>query len=293
LLVSTSGLTGGDASTPTDAGSQGIGDATTQEDSGAPTDSSPPADVAVDVPVAQDSSGPEAEASVDSSACAPPTVGLIGYWTMDTDSITGTTLADSSGNNNNGTLVGFTSPETAPGEFGQALVYPASGQAYVQVPNLPLDTTTGDANSISLWFYRNDINVNDVLLLLPNSPRYDLWLTGSPNNSSSDTYLCINTENNECFGIGSATLLGQWVHVVAIFANGAETKGSLYVDGQPAGAACLTAAGFQPCDYSAVAAAPVEFGGETDFFYHGMIDDVRIYNRALTASEVSVLYQCP
>jgi hypothetical protein len=40
----------------------------------------------------------------------------------------------------------------------------------------------------------------------------------------------------------------------------------------------------------------VIFGGQTNFNFHGMLDDVRIYNRALTASEVSALYQgtaCP
>jgi hypothetical protein len=33
----------------------------------------------------------------------------------------------------------------------------------------------------------------------------------------------------------------------------------------------------------------VIFGGQTNFNFHGMLDDVRIYNRALTASEVSAL----
>jgi len=44
------------------------------------------------------------------------------------------------------------------------------------------------------------------------------------------------------------------------------------------------------------AATPVELGGESDFPFHGMLDEVRIYNRALIASEVSTLYggmACP
>jgi hypothetical protein len=44
------------------------------------------------------------------------------------------------------------------------------------------------------------------------------------------------------------------------------------------------------------AALPVELGGESDFPFHGMLDEVEIFNRALTASEVSTLYNgmaCP
>jgi len=217
---------------------------------------------------------------------------------MDVASITGTTLADSSGQHNDGTLVGFTlpQPETAPGPFGEALVYPASADAYVSIPVLPLDTTPGDANSVSMWFYRSGSDVNDVLALLPNSPRYDLWLTCGLEEAGANDYLCINTGNDDCFGIADTTLLGRWVHVVAVFVNGPTTQGALYLDGQERASGCLTSAGFTPCTESAVAATPVNLGGATDFFYHGMLDDVRVYDRALTASEVAALYSgaaCP
>ncbi|HEY2517931.1 MAG TPA: LamG domain-containing protein, partial [Polyangiaceae bacterium] len=206
---------------------------------------------------------------------------------------------DSSGNNNDATLVGFSQPEpgTAPAPLGQALVFPATAQAYVEVPVLSLNAATGGANSISLWFYREASNVDDVLTLLPNSPRYDLWLTTrSVDEAGTDTYLCINTGHGDCFGVANATLLGRWVHVVAVFANGPIDGGTLYIDGLEQVSACLTSAGFASCDATGAAASPVDFGGATDFFYHGMMAELRVYDRALTASEVAALYSgaaCP
>jgi hypothetical protein len=210
---------------------------------------------------------------------------------MDAASISGTTLADSSGSRNNGTLVGFSQPETAAGRFGGALVYPSTGAAYVNIPTLPLNGVPGGMNTISMWYYRNPGSLSEALALLPNAPRYDLWLAEDGN------YLCMNTGEGECMGIQANNLLGRWVHVVAIFVNGAIVQNVLYVDGQNKNAACVGAGGgFASCGASPTAAAPVIFGGQTDFNFHGMLDDVRIYNRALTASEVSALYQgtaCP
>jgi hypothetical protein len=304
MLVSTDGLTGNGGSTTTDAGScpSCTADATSPATDAAPplTDASSPTDATATADVAspsdgsaQDSGGSVLDARADAPLCVPPLSGLLAYYTMDADSIAGTTLIDGSGNANDGTLVGFGSSVTAPGKFGQALAYPSTADAYVNIPVLPLDTTSGDANSISLWFYRDGPGVNDVLALLPNSPRYDLWLTGSPDDASTDTYLCIDTEHNDCFGVGSTNLLGRWVHVVAVFVNGQVTMSALFVDGQPAGATCLTSAGFDACNWTATAAAPAQLGGKDSFFFHGMLDDVRVYDRALTASEVATLYACP
>ena len=210
---------------------------------------------------------------------------------MDAASISGTTLADSSGNHNDGTLVGsFPQTPTAQGRFGDALVYPATGTAYARIPQLALDQASGGINSISLWFfYRSGRTSNDVLALLPNAPRYDLWF-----HNSND--LCINTGMGECWGIHDTTFLDRWVHVVATFVNGSISQDNLYVDGKGRNAACL-AAGYATCSgVNRSATTPVELGGESDFPFRGMLDEVRIYNRALTGTEVSTLYSgtaCP
>ncbi len=225
-------------------------------------------------------------------SCQPITSGLLAHWTMDTSSISGTTLADSSGNHNDGTLSGFTAPVTVTGELGQALSYPASGSAHVAVPSIALDLTAGHTNSFSFWFYRAAGSVNDVLFLLPSpyGSRYDLWLTGS-----AGQFLCFNSGNNDCFGVQNNNLIGRWVHVVALFGNGSTATSNLYIDGVQYTPSCLTGSGFEPCQ-SSTAGLPVSLGGDTDFYFHGLFDEVRVYDRALTASEVTTLYSgnvCP
>jgi len=205
-------------------------------------------------------------------------------------SINGTQLFDTSGHWNNGTLVGFPTPATVPGKFGQALAYPSSG-AYVNIPTLALDQSSGGVNSVSLWYYRsNNTSISDVLVLIPDSPRYDLWLV-----QTSALFLCINTANNDCFGVQDSTLHDRWVHVVAMFWNGPAVQSSLYIDGQNRNPSCQSS-GFSACNAQRTAAPPVVLGGESSFFFQGWLDEVRVYNRALTETEVTALHNgtaCP
>ena len=284
---------GQEASVPEASDAAGDADATARTEAGADVVvadaiESGPGDASRDA--AADADAP-ADAAPEAMGCIPIANGLLAHWTMDANSISGTKLADSSGNGNNGTLTGFPTPATAPGRFGDALSYPAASNAYVLVPTIALNQTAGGANSVSLWFYRTG-TVSDVLINLPDSPRYDLWLTGG-----TGDFLCINTAHNDCFGVQDNGILGRWVHVVAIFSNGPTTNGSLYIDGQNRNPACLAGTnGFGGCTSSATAAPPVSLGGQTSFYFHGLLDEVRIYNRALTAAEVSNLHNgtaCP
>ncbi len=227
----------------------------------------------------------------DSSPCVPITRGLLGHWTMDTSTVNGTQLLDTSGHGNDGTLVGFPTPATVPGgRFGDSLAYPSSG-AYVNIPTLALDPSSGAVNSISLWYYRaNNVSISDVLVLMPNSPRYALWLT-----ERTGLFLCINTASNDCFGVQDSTLHDRWVHVVAMFSNGPTVQSSLYIDGQDRNPSCQSS-GFSACSMQRTVASPVVLGGESTFYFQGWLDEVRIYNRALSASEVTSLYEgtaCP
>ena len=74
------------------------------------------------------------------------TAGQLGYWAFDEGS--GTTVKDSSGKGNNGTLVG--GPLWVDGKFGKALQFDGVDD-YVQVPhNASLIPTTGKA-TVSVW----------------------------------------------------------------------------------------------------------------------------------------------
>jgi hypothetical protein len=220
-------------------------------------------------------------------SCVPIVSGLLAHWTMDAASIVGNQLIDSSGNQNDGTLYRFSPPITVLGRFGEALSYGASQGAHVDITTIALDLAAGHTNSFSFWFYRNAGAVDDAILLLPSpyGSRYDLWLTGS-----AGQFLCFNTGNKECLGIEDNNLIGRWVHVVALFGNGPTASSTLYVDGVLRAPRCLVDYGFAPCDVSGTAGLPVILGGDIDYYFYGELDDVRVFNRALTASEVTALY---
>lgn len=257
-----------------DAGDGGL-------DAGVVSDARPDAGAASDAASAADAS----------DACVSIDLGLIAHYTMAPSSILGATLGDVSGNGNSADLVDFGSPLTVDaGPRPPALDYTDSDGGYVNVPALPLDTAPGHMNTFAFWFYRSSESVDDVLVFAPASPRYDLWLTGSD--------LCFNTGIYNCWGISNPAILGQWVHVAAVFSNGAISGSSLYVNGLPVTPTCIDIGQGKECGADASVAVPVTFGGagSTGYVFLGLLEDIRVYDRALTAAEVQAIYggtACP
>ena len=85
-------------------------------------------------------------------------------------------------------------------------------------------------------------------------------------------------------GIYGVVTLGVWQHV-AVVADGA--TGTFYVNGKNAGSGALTQL---PID-TTISFVIGEVGSFAGRNFNGLIDEVRVYNRALSASEVLNLYQ--
>ena len=85
---------------------------------------------------------------------------------------------------------------------------------------------------------------------------------------------------------------GEWHHVVGTY-DGAELK--LFVDGSPAGKQALTKDGPVPTMYDLTIGAnrsnPNAKLGEVDASFNGMMDDVMMYDRALSLEEVQALFK--
>ena len=83
-------------------------------------------------------------------------------------------------------------------------------------------------------------------------------------------------------------LLNQWVQVTAVFHNGDATLSKLYLNGiaQPLGQS------FGTTSTNRIASTQVRISGwmnDENYGFHGSLDDVAFYNRALTQSEVTAL----
>ncbi len=234
--------------------------------------------------VAQDESG-------SGSTCATAVSGALGRWTLDAADVNGTVVLDRSGAGRDGTLVGNPRPVTTPGRVGEGLDFAGTSLSYVNAPSVPLDVTPGAFTSVSLWFWTDDTNVDEALACIPTGPttgppRYSLWLT----HDGGPTSLCINTGQGDCWGLElPGTIYGRWVHVVVEWINGPTIGGKLFVDGVPATMSCR----FGVCDKSRVTQSPFSIAcSDAGYAWHGRLDEVQLFDRALSAAEVTRLHEC-
>jgi len=217
--------------------------------------------------------------------------GLVGYWKMDesswgTPNCSDEVVLDSSGNGNNGKACPATTGPTgaAAGKFGNAGDFDGEDD-YI---NLVTATTLGinDATSpftMAFWFKTNaagekyfidnyDGGAGDISIRLDGGKIETFLQDTSGNNNGTPQY-------------GSGYNDDSWHHVVITW-NGAG-KEIVYVDGSSLGStnsttitgSFETGAAFQ---FAARPSGPAYLDGE--------MDEVRIYNRALSPKEVRDLY---
>ena len=212
------------------------------------------------------------------------------------DAGTGAIALDASGVTppNSGTLIN-SSTWTTSGRFGGALSFGGSGQR-VDVPDSAtnlLDSTP--QMSFSMWVYANSLPVGTTVysgllckrLAAFNKESYTIQLRGSAAGTSSPIYADIG---------GGATLVsaaqltpGKWYHIAMVFDGTAATnKLQLYINGGPDKFQTIT-----PTSVPRNSTANLHIGAldSADVLgFNGLIDEVRIYSRALTLSEVQDLY---
>jgi hypothetical protein len=207
-----------------------------------------------------------------SESLVPPPP-LAGFWNLDEG--TGTVVADSSGNGNDGVFVG--EPVWVAGQVGTALQFNGVDN-YVEVPHDETLTVYNEA-AVALWMNPERYNSEGEGwggVMGKGAPRaYSLFTTDAG-------ILHFSTG-----GVGStsndAVPLNEWSHVVAMVSAGSH---AYYINGQASGGG---GSGIVlPGESNS---APVTFGNinETARFYQGMLDDVRVYNRALSEEEVTWL----
>ncbi len=206
---------------------------------------------------------------------------LIGGWKFDESS--GTIAYDSSGNGNDGTLED--GPIVVEGKFGQALAFEDSRIAIPASDSLTADLFQGSF-TLSAWINPN--RTGDTWQQIFRSMRED--------NTSNDTLFLNNDGRLSWRGrIGGGWAGGmcetasdivpadQWTHVAVV---GDGTNFRIYVNG-----ALSQESAFQTTDGSN---ATYYIGGDPTWIgesYSGIIDDVRIYNVALSAEEIEALAQ--
>jgi len=204
--------------------------------------------------------------------------GLAAAYSFDDGS--GPLLRDSSANVNNGTIVGAT--WTSSGHTGSALSFVPNNN--VQVPASPSLDIAGHALTIEMWAnITNPTGADYVLVNKPwsatsqTSPFYQYAIEYNSGAHTADLYFGDTTSQvRGPFSMAAGT--GTWVHIAFTY-DGANVKG--YVNGNLILTTPATA------DIQARGnLLRIGVDGNQTQGYRGLMDDLRIYNRALSQSEI-------
>ncbi|WP_158965648.1 LamG domain-containing protein [Paraglaciecola sp. L3A3] len=164
--------------------------------------------------------------------------------------------------------------------------YASQNDGAIQVTGLPLDTLT-DGVKTSVTFWMNWDGTNSVMPVGWRS--HDIWMVGGS--------MGFNTGTGDLYGISSADLANGWHHVVVEFTNGSVTNNRIYIDGIEQ---VLTQRQGTPTKSRTYIDSEFRIGGwaaNAGYDFHGLIDEVRIYQGVLTTTDVHTImderHSCP
>ncbi|MFH1127092.1 MAG: DUF2341 domain-containing protein, partial [archaeon] len=217
--------------------------------------------------------------------------GVVGSWHFSENA--GTQTKDSSGHANNGTLGNSTlstRPTWTTGKIGQALEF--DGGDFVEIPHSD-DFLISDG-TVELWF-KTDDPTKDQGLISKDSEGYD---TGGHLTINVDpaSYIYIRQQSTTAsYAVNSSTsvtlLADTWYHVAYTFGSAGM---KLYIDGTEVDTDSYT--GGLTGNYEPIALGAKTVRSDNLIIYplqsylDGTIDEVRIYNYALSASEIQAIY---
>lgn len=192
---------------------------------------------------------------------------------------------DSSGNGRNGTYSAGAGLSTVvpPTKFPNPSSFSFDGvSGMITVPDAPGLRVTGDF-TVAFWKRKTAVNADWVRLVGKGDGAqrtFGVW--EFPNAENRLKFQIYNNGGGPVLDLDSnvAIPLNTWAHVTAVVSVNAA---ALYVDGKPVGTGTKTGD-------SANGAHPLTFGhAGYHSFFAGQLDDIRLYNRALSMSEIVYL----
>jgi len=207
------------------------------------------------------------------------TPGIVSHWRFDESE--GSTAYDSAGDNH-GTIHGA---QWAGGVIGGALRFDGYGDGVYIDGSAGRDSNLNIYNSdltISAWIKSEDTGGTIVARAEPYRITYRLGISGEK--AYIDTYK--NSRQHQTIYTDEIVVQNAWHHIVGVF-DRATHRGRIYVDGTERADEALEIDPYQT-------SAPTKIGCRndlTDSLFRGLIDDVRIYDRAMLIQEAEQLYQ--
>lgn len=206
-----------------------------------------------------------------SSINAQPSEGLVAYYPFNGNA------NDNSGNGNNGTTNGGCS--WVQGVKGQACSFDGSG--YISVPNSSSLQSPSTSLSIVFWLYIDSWNNSWApILAKSNTQAYGQYSVEISSTAGINFWTGTNVST-----FNHQMVVGNWYHIAFTW-DGTETK--FYLDGILKGTESYSGT-ITPDNL------PLEIGrhfpGSTNDYLIGKLDEILIYNRALSSEEINQLFE--
>jgi chitodextrinase len=203
--------------------------------------------------------------------------GLVAAYSFDQG--TGSALTDSSGNENHGTISGAI--WTASGRFGSALSFDGTNDVATVNDASSLDLTAG--MTLEAWVFPTGLTQWRPVIVKERSGHAAYALHGNTdtNRPGGEISLPANRDVR-----GTTTLpVNTWTHLAVTYDG---TMLRLYVDGLEVASRAVSGS-------IVTSTGALRIGGHTNRaeYFQGRIDEVRIYNRALTAGEIQTDLNSP
>jgi hypothetical protein len=205
--------------------------------------------------------------------------GLVGWWPFEEGS--GTTARDASKTGNTGTLHhGPTWQPPANCKQGRCLRFDGVDDFVNVLHAASLNIT--DAITMEFWLWLTDLTGNDMWIDKDRNVSYNIHFTDP---TDKIRVMLAGTFHDSSFTFTPATL-NKWVHIAVTFdRNLPANQSKLYINGTLDSVFTRTApmgANTLPVRIGVDHGAAHPFGGR--------IDEIRIYNRALSAPEIQAIY---
>ena len=220
----------------------------------------------------------ESRYSAETTATIPtPSTGLVAAYGF--DEANGAYVQDASGSGNYGGIAGAV--RTTEGYFGNALKFDGVND-WISIPNSP-SLALAAGMTLEAWVYPTTWMSGLSTVVMKEQPATstsagtETYLLAA-NNSTNQPMSAVRTGSEVAVGGNTQVLPNQWTHLATTYDGQYQ---SLYVNGVLVSMIAQTGA-ITPSTGSLKIGGNCIWGG----FFQGYIDEVRIYNRALSNAEI-------
>ena len=213
--------------------------------------------------------------------------GLIGYWSFDKDTVKGNTVADIWGNQD-AEMIG--KMQIVEGKFGEAVRLEGGAGSRVQITDdIKKAELPSEGMTVELWVWDEQfIEWGGYMVAVQDNGAFEKgWLIGSRWKMFSFALSSDDADDGDglltYLNSAQAYDVNEWHHLVGTY-DGKEMK--IYVNGKLEGTSDVQSGAINYPDRIFFSIGSYKDDNE-DFVHKGMLDEVRLYDRALTEKEVS------